>query len=229
MSITWSACADHLLVVLHDQHGVPDVGEVAERADQPPSLSRGVQPDGRLVETRRHAPTMPRADLCGEADPLGLATGERRSCGGSGSGSRARPTAGTRGARSPRARSASRCSCSSSLSLSPTRSTPIASSMSSRVKSLRLIRLGRTIRPMRRRSLEHRLGQLLSSMRRKTLSALTLSRLPMALGALLLGHEVLQELLHPRRLGALEPALQHRESRRPNACRTPPPALRVVP
>ena len=66
----------HLLVVLDDEHGVAEVAQPLERADQLVVVAL-VQPDRRLVEDVEHADEL-RADLRREPDPLRLAAGERR-------------------------------------------------------------------------------------------------------------------------------------------------------
>ena len=66
----------HLLVVLDDDHGVAEVAQTLERADQLVVVAL-VQADRRLVEDVEHADEL-RADLRREAQALGLATGQRR-------------------------------------------------------------------------------------------------------------------------------------------------------
>ena len=68
--------AHHLLVVLDDEHGVAEVAEPLERADQPAVVAL-VEPDRRLVEDVEHADEL-RADLRREPQPLRLAARERR-------------------------------------------------------------------------------------------------------------------------------------------------------
>ena len=68
--------AHRVLVVLDDDHGVAQPGQPAEGQQQPVVVAR-VQADRRLVQDIQHA-HQPRADLAGQADPLGLAAGERR-------------------------------------------------------------------------------------------------------------------------------------------------------
>ena len=68
--------AHHLLVVLDDEHGVAEVAQPLERADQPVVVAL-VQADRRLVEDVEHADEL-RADLRREPQPLRLAAGERR-------------------------------------------------------------------------------------------------------------------------------------------------------
>ena len=68
--------AHHLLVVLDDEHGVPEVAQPLERPDQLVVVAL-VQPDRRLVEDVEHADEL-RADLRREPEPLRLAAGERR-------------------------------------------------------------------------------------------------------------------------------------------------------
>ena len=53
--------AHHLLVVLHHEHGVAEVAQTLERADQAVVVTL-VQPDRRLVEDVEHAHEL-RADL----------------------------------------------------------------------------------------------------------------------------------------------------------------------
>jgi len=66
--------ADGPLVVLHHDHGVAEVAQALERADQLRVVAL-VQADRGLVEDVEHTHEA-RADLRGEADPLGLAPGE---------------------------------------------------------------------------------------------------------------------------------------------------------
>jgi hypothetical protein len=68
--------ADGLLVVLDDEHGVPDVAHAEQRPDQA-SVVALVEPDGRLVEDVEDAHEAG-ADLRREPDPLRLAAGEGR-------------------------------------------------------------------------------------------------------------------------------------------------------
>ena len=68
--------AHHLLVVLDDEHGVAEVAQPLERADQPVVVAL-VEPDRRLVEDVEHADEL-RADLRREPEPLRLAARERR-------------------------------------------------------------------------------------------------------------------------------------------------------
>ena len=68
--------ADRALVVLDDDHGVADVAQALERADQLLVVAL-VQADRRLVEDVENA-DQARADLCREADPLRLAARKRR-------------------------------------------------------------------------------------------------------------------------------------------------------
>ena len=75
-SITWSACADRLLVVLDHDHGVPDVAHAQQRLEQAPVVAL-VQADRGLVEDVDH-PGQLRAHLARQPDALGLAAGERR-------------------------------------------------------------------------------------------------------------------------------------------------------
>ena len=67
--------AHHLLVVLDDEHGVAEVAQPLERADQPAVVAL-VQPDRRLVEDVEDADEL-RADLRREPEPLRLAARER--------------------------------------------------------------------------------------------------------------------------------------------------------
>ena len=66
---------DRLLVVLDDEHGVAEVAEAHERVDQAAVVAL-VEADRRLVEHVQHA-DQAGADLAGQADALGLATGQR--------------------------------------------------------------------------------------------------------------------------------------------------------
>ena len=68
--------AHHLLVVLDDEHGVAEVAQPLERADQLVVVAL-VQADRRLVEDVEHADEL-RADLRREPEPLRLAARERR-------------------------------------------------------------------------------------------------------------------------------------------------------
>ena len=76
-STRWSAGPHRVLVVLDDDDRVAHVAQPFEAAQQPVVVAR-VQADGRLVEDVEDA-DQPAADLAGQADPLGLAAGERRS------------------------------------------------------------------------------------------------------------------------------------------------------
>ena len=67
--------AHHLLVVLDHEHGVAQIAQALERADQPVVVAL-VQPDRRLVEDVEDTHEL-RADLRGEPQPLRLAAGER--------------------------------------------------------------------------------------------------------------------------------------------------------
>ena len=67
--------ADRVLVMLDHEHGVAEVAQVAQRAEQARIVAL-MQADGGLVEHVEHA-GQPRADLRGEADALALAAGER--------------------------------------------------------------------------------------------------------------------------------------------------------
>ena len=69
--------AHHLLVVLDHEHGVAEVAQPLEGRDQLAVVAL-VEPDRGLVEDVEHADELA-ADLRGEAQPLGLAAGERRS------------------------------------------------------------------------------------------------------------------------------------------------------
>ena len=68
--------AHHRFVVLDDDHGVAEVAQAFERADQARVVG-GVQADSRLVADVEHT-HQPGADLRREADALRLAAGERR-------------------------------------------------------------------------------------------------------------------------------------------------------
>ena len=68
--------AHHLLVVLDHDHGVAEVAQPLERADQPVVVAL-VQADRRLVEDVEHADEL-RADLRREPQALRLAAGEGR-------------------------------------------------------------------------------------------------------------------------------------------------------
>ncbi len=65
----------HLAVVLHHQHAVAAIAQLAQAADQALVIAH-VQSDARLVEDVQHAGELA-ADLRGQADALGLATTER--------------------------------------------------------------------------------------------------------------------------------------------------------
>ena len=67
--------AHHRLVVLDHEHGIAEVAQPQERADEPLIVDR-VQADRGLVADVEHAHER-RADLRGEADALPLAAGER--------------------------------------------------------------------------------------------------------------------------------------------------------
>ena len=75
-SMTCSARADGLLVVLDHDHRVALVPQTLEGLEQH-LVVPGVQADGRLVEDVAH-PAQVRAELRGEADPLGFAAAQRR-------------------------------------------------------------------------------------------------------------------------------------------------------
>ena len=75
MSTTQSAVRDRVLVVLDDDQGVAELLEPQQRLDEPAVVTL-VQPDRRLVEDVEHADEA-RADLGGQPDALGLATGQR--------------------------------------------------------------------------------------------------------------------------------------------------------
>src|SRR5262245_8492816 len=66
---------DGILVVLHDDNGVAQVAELLQRREEPRVITL-METDTRLVENVEHA-DQPGSDLSGEADPLGLAAGER--------------------------------------------------------------------------------------------------------------------------------------------------------
>ena len=66
MSMTWSAAPNHALIVLDHQHRVADVGELAQRPDEPVVVA-AMQADGRLIEHVAHADKA-RANLRGEPD-----------------------------------------------------------------------------------------------------------------------------------------------------------------
>ncbi len=66
---------DRLLVVLHDENGVAQVAQPGQRGDELGVVAL-VQPDGRLVEDVEDAHQRG-PDLGREADPLGLAAGQR--------------------------------------------------------------------------------------------------------------------------------------------------------
>ena len=109
-----------LFVVLDDEHGVAEIAELAERAEQPPVVAL-MQPDRRLVEHVEHAGQL-RADLRRQADPLAFSAGERRGARGRASDSRRRRRSGSAADRESRAatRSATRCSRSVSCRCSTT-------------------------------------------------------------------------------------------------------------
>ena len=67
--------ADGLLVMLHDEHCVPQVSQSPQRLQQAVVVAR-VQPDGGLVKHVEH-PAQPRPDLRRQANALRLAAGER--------------------------------------------------------------------------------------------------------------------------------------------------------
>jgi hypothetical protein len=67
--------AHQRLVVLHNQHGVALLLQLAKRLDQPLIVAR-VQTDRRLVENVKHADES-RSNTCREADSLHLAAAER--------------------------------------------------------------------------------------------------------------------------------------------------------
>ena len=66
---------DRVLVVLDHEHGVAEVAQVPQRAEQTRVVAL-MQADGGLVEHVEHA-GQPRADLRGEADALAFAAGKR--------------------------------------------------------------------------------------------------------------------------------------------------------
>jgi hypothetical protein len=74
MSTTWSA-ADRVLVVLDHDHGVAEVAQALQRAEQALVVAL-VQADRGFVEDVHHA-DQAGADLAGQADALRLAAGER--------------------------------------------------------------------------------------------------------------------------------------------------------
>ena len=67
--------AHRVLIVLHHEHGVAEVAQMAQRVEQLVVVAL-VQSDGRLVENVEHA-HQARADLRRQTD-LWLAAGERR-------------------------------------------------------------------------------------------------------------------------------------------------------
>ena len=67
--------ADHVLVVLDDEHRVADVAQAAQRRDEPVVVAL-VQADRGFIEHVRHAHEAA-ADLRGQTDALCLAAGER--------------------------------------------------------------------------------------------------------------------------------------------------------
>ena len=67
--------ANGVFVVLDDEHGVAEIAQVFERAEQAVVVAR-VQADGGLVENIEHA-AKARADLRGQANALGFAAGKR--------------------------------------------------------------------------------------------------------------------------------------------------------
>ena len=67
--------ADRVLVVLDHDHGVAEIAQAVQRAQQPIVVAL-VQADRRLVEDVHHA-DQAGADLAGEPDALRLAAGER--------------------------------------------------------------------------------------------------------------------------------------------------------
>ena len=75
MSSTSSAAADRFLVVFDHQHGVAEVAQVLERAQQSLVVAL-VQADRRLVEDV-HDAGQARAHLAGEPDALRFAAGQR--------------------------------------------------------------------------------------------------------------------------------------------------------
>src|SRR5687768_4245977 len=67
--------ADRILVVLDDDHGVPQIAQALERREQPLVVAL-VEPDARLVQDVQHADET-RPDLGREPDPLHLAARQR--------------------------------------------------------------------------------------------------------------------------------------------------------
>ena len=67
--------AHHRLIVLDDEHGVAEIAQALQRADQAFVVGR-MQTDRRLIADVEHA-HQTRADLRCEADALRLSTGER--------------------------------------------------------------------------------------------------------------------------------------------------------
>ena len=65
----------HVLVVLHDDDGVAQVAQLFQRVDEPLVVTL-VQADARLVENVEHVHQL-RANLCGQAYALALASGKR--------------------------------------------------------------------------------------------------------------------------------------------------------
>ena len=68
--------ANRLFVVLDDEHGVAEIAQLAERAEQPPVVAL-MQANRRLVEHVEHAGEL-RANLRGEPDALPFSARERR-------------------------------------------------------------------------------------------------------------------------------------------------------
>ena len=99
MSMRWSAAADHLLVVLHHQHGVALVAQALQGADELAVVAL-VQADRGLVQDVEHAHEA-RPDLGRQPDALRLAARERPRGPGRASGTRRPRRRGSAAARSP--------------------------------------------------------------------------------------------------------------------------------
>ena len=67
--------ANCVFIVLDDEDGVAEVAELFQRLDEARVVAL-VQSDRRFIEDVQN-PAQTRADLCGEADALTFATGER--------------------------------------------------------------------------------------------------------------------------------------------------------
>ena len=74
--------ADHILVMLHYDHGIAEIAESPQRLDQFPVVPL-VQPYRRLVEHVEHTHQV-RADLGGKPDALGFPAGHRTGIAGEG-------------------------------------------------------------------------------------------------------------------------------------------------